>query len=453
MPGALEDLGDDVGNVRPPLPGANSGYVIAYHCVGVADYWIGHIVAGREVDRDRAAEFAATGSAHELRRKADALFERLATDLESVTPTALPRNTPPAGFEGPDRPLSVQGVQLHVLEEKWHRPGPRVLPAWVADMDFPTPPVVVAALREAVDRRDLGYPDWPDGGPLRRAFARRMMDRYAWAAPADRVREQTDLIQCLQLILHLATSAGDAVAVQTPNYPPFLATLATMNRRAVPIPMHDSADGWCMDLAALDTAVAGSGCKALVLVLVNPHNPTGRVLPRAELEEIAAIARRHDLLVISDEIHAELVYEPHRHIPFASLSPDAAGRTVTLTSGTKAFNLAAIRCAVTHYGPDRLLALRDAQPPDLYGAVSPLSVVATEAAWREGDAWQRDLGLGEPPVERVLGEGDVLFDGGSPFGPDADGFLRLNFATSHAVLEDILAGLVRALRPGLNPGG
>ncbi|AGP52305.1 DinB family protein [Streptomyces rapamycinicus] len=117
MLGALEDLGDDVGNVRPPLPGANSVYAIAYHCVGVADYWIGHIVAGREVDRDRAAEFTATGSAHELRRNVDALFERLGTDLEPATPTALPRNTPPAEFEGPDRPLSVQGVQLHVLEE------------------------------------------------------------------------------------------------------------------------------------------------------------------------------------------------------------------------------------------------------------------------------------------------------------------------------------------------
>ncbi|MGP3942605.1 DinB family protein [Streptomyces sp. 6N106] len=114
---ALEDLGDDLGNVRPPLPGANSVYAIAYHCVGVADYWIGHIIAGREVDRDRAAEFTAVGNAHELRRNVDGLFERLETDLESVTPTVLPRNTPPAEFEGPDRPLSARGVQLHVLEE------------------------------------------------------------------------------------------------------------------------------------------------------------------------------------------------------------------------------------------------------------------------------------------------------------------------------------------------
>ncbi|MFI0776521.1 MalY/PatB family protein [Streptomyces sp. NPDC021212] len=366
---------------------------------------------------------------------------------------------------------------------KWHRPGPEVLPAWVADMDFPIPPAVAEALHDAVERGDLGYPDWPEGSPLRAAFARRMTDRYGWTAEAERVREQTDLIQCLQLILQLATGPGDAIAIQTPNYPPFLATLSTMGRRAVPIPMEDTDEGWRMDFAALDAAVAQSACK--VLVLVNPHNPTGRVLTRAELEEIAVIAHRHDLLVISDEIHAELVYAPHRHIPFASLSLDAARRTVTLTSATKAFNLAAIRCAVTHYGPDRLLALRDAQPPDLYGTISPLGAVATEAAWRDGDAWQRQLltvldrnrrrvqqvlrtqlphlrhhtpqatylawidarqlVLDKPLVDWALEAGGVLLDGGSPFGPGADGFLRLNFATSHAVLEDILAGLIGAL--------
>ncbi|MEU3516849.1 aminotransferase class I/II-fold pyridoxal phosphate-dependent enzyme [Streptomyces sp. NPDC006654] len=369
---------------------------------------------------------------------------------------------------------------------KWHRPEPQVLPAWVADMDFPVPPAVVAALHAAVERRDLGYPDWPDGSPLRAAFAQRMADRYAWAAAAHRVREQTDLIQCLQLILHLATGEGDAVAIQTPNYPPFLSTLTTMGRRTVPIPMEDTPTGWLMDFAALDDAVSRSACKALILV--NPHNPTGRVMSREELEEIAAIAQRHDLLVISDEIHAELVYAPHQHIPFASLSPDTARRTVTLTSATKAFNLAAIRCAVTHYGPDRLLALRDAQPPDLYGTVSPLGVVATQAAWRDGDTWLRDLltvldrnrrrvheflceqlpllrhhmpeatylawidaralGLDQPPTEKVLSAGNLLLDGGTPFGPDADKFLRLNFATSHAVLEDILGRLARALATG-----
>ena len=113
----LEELGDDLGNTRPPLPGANTVYAIAYHCVAVADYWTGHIVAGRAVDRDRASEFTATGRGDDLREQVDALFEQLETDLAPVTSTSLPRNAPPADFEGPDRPLSVAGVQLHVLEE------------------------------------------------------------------------------------------------------------------------------------------------------------------------------------------------------------------------------------------------------------------------------------------------------------------------------------------------
>ncbi|WP_089107802.1 DinB family protein [Streptomyces hyaluromycini] len=117
MLGVLDDLGDGLGNTRPPLPGANSVYAIAYHCAAVADYWTGHVIAGREVDRDRAAEFTATGHGKDLRRQVDDLFEQLEADLAAVTAASAPRNTPPADFEGPNRPLSVQGVQLHVLEE------------------------------------------------------------------------------------------------------------------------------------------------------------------------------------------------------------------------------------------------------------------------------------------------------------------------------------------------
>ncbi|MEV5176563.1 DinB family protein [Streptomyces flaveolus] len=117
MFGALDELGDDLGNTAPPLPGANSPYAIAYHCVGVADYWLGHVVAGRHVDRDRPAEFTAKGDARRLRREVDALFARLEADLHGTLPSDPPRNAPPAEFEGPERPLSVQGVQLHVLEE------------------------------------------------------------------------------------------------------------------------------------------------------------------------------------------------------------------------------------------------------------------------------------------------------------------------------------------------
>jgi len=117
MLGALEELGDDLGNMAPRLPGANSPYAIAYHCIAVADYWLGHVIAGRRVDRDRSSEFTAKGDARRLRTQVDALFARLRADLGEALPSQPPRTMPPADFEGPDRPLSVRGVQLHVLEE------------------------------------------------------------------------------------------------------------------------------------------------------------------------------------------------------------------------------------------------------------------------------------------------------------------------------------------------
>jgi hypothetical protein len=117
MLGALEELGDDLGNTPPPLPGANSVYAITYHCVAVADYWTGHIIAGRDIDRDRASEFTTTGTSQRLRQEVDAVCERLADDLATAATRTRPRHTPPADFEGPERPLSVLGVQLHVLEE------------------------------------------------------------------------------------------------------------------------------------------------------------------------------------------------------------------------------------------------------------------------------------------------------------------------------------------------
>lgn len=366
---------------------------------------------------------------------------------------------------------------------KWHRPGPEILAAWVADMDYPIAPVIAEALHASIDAGDLGYPDWPDGSPLRQAFSERMDHRYGWRTSPTRVREHTDLIQALQILLHLGSSPGAAVGVQTPNYPPFLATLKTLGRRAVPIPMHETSHGWRIDVARMAADLTAARCK--VLLLVNPHNPTGRVLTRDELDEISQVASRLDLLVLSDEIHAELTYHPHQHIPFASLNADAAARTVTLTSASKSFNIAGLRCAVAHYGPDSLLAARDAQPPDIHGSISTLGVTATLAAWRRGDAWQRELigvlrrnrdhvgltlakrvpdvrhhppeatylawlntagiPLAGPAVEHVLRVGKVQLDGGAPFGSGADHFLRLNFATSAAILDAVLDPLCQAL--------
>ncbi|HEU5160905.1 MAG TPA: aminotransferase class I/II-fold pyridoxal phosphate-dependent enzyme [Streptosporangiaceae bacterium] len=363
---------------------------------------------------------------------------------------------------------------------KWRMPGPDVLPAWIADMDYPVAPPIRTALAAAVERGDLGYPawsNWTGRNPLAEPFAERMAERYGWRPRPEWLRNFSDILQVIQIVLQLTTQRGDAVALQTPAYPPFLKTLQLMGRRVVACPIERSADGWGFDPRRLDEAIGEARCRTLMIV--NPHNPTGRVFTAAELEALADIALRNNMLIMADEVLADLAYEPHRHIPLASLGPEVAARTVTLTSATKAFNFAGLRCAVAHVAPPRLREVIDAQPPDLYGPVNVLGVEATKAAWRDGDEWlaallrhlddnrrlvaqtlaERAPAIGYDPPQAAflawldcrrleLGGADpadyfrtkarVELSTGKTFGQGGAGFARLNFATSTAVLTEIL---------------
>ncbi|MBT0769378.1 aminotransferase class I/II-fold pyridoxal phosphate-dependent enzyme [Kineosporia sp. J2-2] len=411
-------LGDEHVN-RRPRPTANSPFGLVTHCLGVMDYWCGTLIAGRRTDRDRDAEFTATGSAAQLLTAIDDARTRFLADLTHLRSDDPPAVPPDPAFQGPERPLTQGGVLLHVYEElaqhhgqleglrdeltahavpdfepsltwlrarrsvKWHRPGPDLLPTWVADMDFPVAPVVRRAVLEVLDRGDLGYPDHPDGlDPLAETFAHRMHRRFGWHAEPEKVRGITDLLAGLQILLDLTTRPGDGVILQEPNYPPFRATVPTMRRRALNLPLVLDGGTWRHDFERLPRDFS-----ARVLLLVNPHNPTGTAFELDELHRLANFALRHDLLVISDEIHADLVHDPHRHIPFATLGPEIASRTVTLTSATKAFNIAGLRTALAHIGPDRVRQRWDGEPPDIHGVANVLGVEATRAAWEHGDGW------------------------------------------------------------------
>ncbi|MEU8357351.1 aminotransferase class I/II-fold pyridoxal phosphate-dependent enzyme [Nonomuraea sp. NPDC048882] len=344
-----------------------------------------------------------------------------------------------------------------------------MIPAWVADMDLPTAPAVTEALlRRAAG--DLGYPTWlldQNAGPLAEAFAERMAARYDWRPDPAHVRPFSDLNQAVQALLQVWTKPGDGVAVHAPLYHPFLDTLQIMERPLHPIRMEPDGATWRFEVPDL------SDCR--VLLLVNPHNPTGRVFTHAELTALAESAERHDLLVIADEIHADLVYEPHRHIPFATILPE---RTVTLTSATKAFNLGGIRCSVAHLGHPGLRAAMDAQPPFVYGSPSVFGVEATVAAWRHGDDWLAEtvalldrhrhtlarrlptgfgyrvpeatylawLEVGRPGMAEVIErEARVRLNDGAAFGPGGEHCVRLNFATTEAILDEIIDRLIRVV--------
>ena len=234
-------------------------------------------------------------------------------------------------------------------------------------------------------------------------------------------------------------------------------------------------DGWAFDHGPL-AAQLEADPTIRALLLCNPHNPTGHVFRRDELEELARLAERHDLVVISDEIHADLVHDPHRHLPVAALGDDVASRTVTVSSASKAFNLAGLRWAIMHVGHRPTLDAIDALPPHLLGAPNLLGVEATIAAWTVGDSWldairvqldrnrhrvverlgaipgvevclpdatylawidARALQLGAEPHD-VIRRAGVELSPGPTFGPGGAGFVRLNFATSADVLEIIL---------------
>ena len=358
---------------------------------------------------------------------------------------------------------------------KWGAPAPDVLPASIADMDFPVAEPILASLRGYLDLGDLGYPNWTDNAsPLREAFAQRMNARYDWFPAAEHVREFTDVTHAVRTSLELSTRPGDGVAIHTPAFGPFPAMIRQLGLRMVPIPMLDTPEGWVFDAEDFARRVAREGCRALILV--NPHNPTGRVFTRAELLALGEVAERHDLTVISDDLHADLTYAPHRHVPFASIGSALEARTVTLYGASKAYNLAGMRCAVGHVGPVALrekLAALPAGPN-----VNVLGMRASLAAWTEASDWLdtvvgylddnrrliagmlaerlpevryhlpeatylawldcRALGCGDNPAGYFLERARVELAAGTKYNPGGDGFVRLNFGTATPVLRAIL---------------
>lgn len=348
-------------------------------------------------------------------------------------------------------------------------------------MDFGVALPIRRALERLIDAGDLGYPLPQTGTDLPAIFAERMGFRFDWQIDPGDVRLVSDVVQGIETLLLIYSPEGDGIVVQTPIYPPFLQAVGGCRRRLVENPLVRTTSGWEMDLDRL-RAVIDDGTR--VLLLCNPHNPTGRSFTREELEGLAEVVLERDLLVIADEIHQDLVFRESYHIPFASLSPEIAWRTVTFTSATKAFNIAGFGCAVVHIGNKNIRADFDDLPSRVLGRVSAASTAAVTAAWTDGDEWAqtvvpylqsnrdlvtdflarelpdigyfppeatylawldcRNLDLQPTPAAFFLEKARVALSEGSKFGPPGEGFARLNFATSRAILQEILDRMKRA---------
>lgn len=365
---------------------------------------------------------------------------------------------------------------------KWASYGAEVLPAWVADMDFPIAAPIASALAAAVANSDLGYPPAYHQAGLADLFAARAAERYGWPVQTGQIEFFSDVVQAIYLGLLTLCERGEGVLIQTPIYPPFLHAVAETARRPVVCPLVQGSGGYTIDFDALHGCVDPS---TRILLFCHPHNPTGRAFTRAELEGIAEFALAHDLAVISDEIHADLMLDERAHIPLATLGPEIAARTITLTSASKAFNVAGLCLACGVFGSEALRARFNALPPHVRGGRSAFGMAAMRAAWSAGQPWLdgvlaqlrrnratlarhvatqwpgircfppqatylawldcRQLDLREEPHGFFLRHARVALSEGLTFGAAGQGCVRLNFATSPAILDEILARMTAAL--------
>lgn len=255
--------------------------------------------------------------------------------------------------------------------------------AWVAESDLGTAPAVTAALHDAVDRGLTGYLPPAVRSAALRACADLQRRRFGWDVGVERVRLVSDVIAALKVSVDALTPPGSAIVLPTPAYMPFVDLPRRWGRELVQVPLLAGDGGRpALDLEAIDAALAvGAG----LVVLVNPHNPTGTVHTRDELVALAAVVEARGAQVFADEIHAPLTLGGRTHVPYASVSEAAARHAVTATAASKGWNVPGLKCAQVVLA-ERHVATWDALPDPANG-VSTLGAVAAAAAYDEGEEW------------------------------------------------------------------
>jgi cystathionine beta-lyase len=367
---------------------------------------------------------------------------------------------------------------------KWRVYDPDVLPLWVADMDFRSPEPVIRALRERVEHGIFGYAMPPS--ELTETIQERLETLYGWRVAAEEIVYLPGVVIGFNMACHIAGGPGDGVLVQPPVYYPFFRAPENAGRvlemAEVQCAARHGAARYEVDLDAFESAISP---RTRMFLFCNPHNPIGRVYERDELLAMAEICARHDLLICSDEIHCDLIFTGHQHMPIASLDPDIAARTITLMAPSKTYNIAGLHCSFAIIqNPDLRKRYCQAGAGLTHGA-NLLGYTAALAAYREGGEWleqvlaymeaNRDF-LYEyvthclPGIEMVVPEGTYLawldctkarisgepsefftkearvaLNKGAQFGPGGEGFVRLNFGCPRETLVEALERMRRAL--------
>lgn len=370
---------------------------------------------------------------------------------------------------------------------KWTLFDEDVLPLWVADMDYPLPDFIGDAIKATVDAGTFGYMmNDPD---VRQTVVDRMQSRYGWTIAPEDILFVPGVVHGIGRITATFGTAGGGVLMQSPIYPPFLTQPAYNGLFAQPVDLIPVADGdnvfhYEIDFDAFEAAITP---QTQLFYLCNPHNPAGRVFTESELTRLAEICLRHNVLIIADEIHSDLLFDNNRHIPIAKLSPEIAENTITLIAPSKTYNIPGLHMSFMII-TDK--AKREKMNAALWQSASfPSSVgfAASTAAYRHGDDWLKqvlaymqanrdhfvqsvqdhmpqikttlpegtylnwldcralDLPDEMTPAEFFMKHARVAFNNGAEFGKAGRGFVRLNLATSHALLDDAIERMANAI--------
>jgi cystathionine beta-lyase len=369
--------------------------------------------------------------------------------------------------------LSLENLRLR-RSAKWRFFDPDVLPAFVAEMDFPLAPAVKIALAEAVELDDTGY-GYPDAAGLADAFAGFAGARLDWDVDPARVTAAPDVVNGLTSLLRSIAAPGDRVIINTPVYTPFFGIIEDLGLELVEVPLVDGQ----LDVDGIDAEFRRG---AVALILCSPHNPTGTLPTEGQLRALAASAAEHGAWVLSDEIHWPLTLPGARHVPFLGVSEEAREHGIALVSASKAFNLAGLNCAQFVTASERAQAVVEGLP-FIAKHAGHFGILAGVAAYRDGAAWlddviavidhnrallaellaaklpevaytppragyltwldMRALELGDDPCEALLERGRVALNAGPTYGPQGKGFARLNIGTSPALVEEAVNRIVK----------
>lgn len=372
-------------------------------------------------------------------------------------------------------------IKIDVLEERFGRQD--LLAAWVADMDFATPPFIIDALRKRLEHPILGYTCESDD--YRKSIIDWEKSLHGWELKPEWLSYIPGIVKGIGMVINVFTKPGDDVVIMPPVYHPFRITAEENGRNVVNVPLLVDAEGrYSIDFNSLESLETNGG----VFLLSNPHNPGGVMWSREDLRRLASICKRKRLIVVSDEIHADMALWGNRHIPFATVSEEAAEISITFCAPSKTFNIPGIVSSFS-------VVIDEGLRSRFYGwleanefAAAPLfSHIATIAAYRDGEEWRKEMlsyvekniclvedycrknipginvlrpdasflvwldcrGLGldhDALVSLFVDKARVALNDGSMFGKEGDGFMRLNVAAPRSVIEQILSRIENAVK-------